>query len=123
MNHRRILQLSSFAPIQDFLGKKGILTKCFSYACNCNYLSKIPTVNLKIPRSENTSVATRKSPHIYLTPEQLAVIFNRFPIDHTAHLPRKIGLHCGLRLGEVFALTWDDVDLENKTISVNKQVQ
>ena len=28
MNHRRILQLSSFAPIQDFLGKKGILTKC-----------------------------------------------------------------------------------------------
>ena len=53
----------------------------------------------------------------------MAVIFNRFPIDHTAHLPLKIGLHCGLRLGEVFALTWDDVDLENKTISVNKQVQ
>lgn len=34
-----------------------------------------------------------------------------------------IGLHCGLRLGEAFALTWDDIDFENKKISVNKQIQ
>lgn len=29
----------------------------------------------------------------------------------------------GLRLGEILALTWDDLDMKNKTISVNKQVQ
>lgn len=29
----------------------------------------------------------------------------------------------GLRLGETLALTWDDLDTKNKTISVNKQVQ
>ena len=29
----------------------------------------------------------------------------------------------GLRLGEILALTWDDLDIKNKTISVNKQVQ
>ena len=34
-----------------------------------------------------------------------------------------IGLHCGLRLAEVFALTWDDIDFEKKKISVNKQIQ
>ena len=105
------------------VGVRGILTKCFSYAYNCGYLTKIPTVNLKIPRNENTSVATRKAPHIYLTPEQLTAIFKRFPVGHPAYLPLMIGLHCGLRLGETFALTWDDIDLSNRTVSVNKQIQ
>lgn len=105
------------------VGVRGILTKCFSYAYNCGYLAKIPTVNLKIPRNENTSVVTRKAPHAYLTTEQLTAIFERFPVRHSAHLPLRIGLHCGLRLGEAFALTWDDVDLDNKMLSVNKQVQ
>ncbi|WP_041638986.1 site-specific integrase [Anoxybacillus flavithermus] len=26
----------------------------------------------------------------------------------------------GLRIGEALALTWDDIDLENKTLTVNK---
>jgi integrase len=34
-----------------------------------------------------------------------------------------IGLHCGLRLGETFALTWNDIDFENKRIAINKQIQ
>ena len=105
------------------VGVRGILTKCFSYAYNCGYLTKTPTVNLKIPRNENTSVATRKVPHIYLTPEQLTAIFKRFPVGHPAYLPLMIGLHCGLRLGETFALTWEDIDLSNRTVSVNKQIQ
>lgn len=28
----------------------------------------------------------------------------------------------GLRIAEVFALTWDDIDLNNKTITVNKNI-
>ena len=27
-----------------------------------------------------------------------------------------IGFYTGLRIGEVYALTWDDIDLENKTL-------
>ena len=33
-----------------------------------------------------------------------------------------IGFHTGLRIGEVFALTWDDIDFDEKTLSVNKLV-
>ena len=33
-----------------------------------------------------------------------------------------IGFYTGLRISEAFALTWDDIDLENKTLTVNKQV-
>jgi len=28
----------------------------------------------------------------------------------------------GMRTGEVFALTWDDIDLENRIIKINKIV-
>jgi integrase len=83
----------------------------------------MPAINLKIPKNENTTVPTRQPPHVYLTKEQLSAIFDRFPLGHPSYLPLMIGLHCGLRLGETFALTWDDIDLENKKISVNKQIQ
>ncbi len=104
-------------------GVKGILTKCFNYAYYSGYIARMPAVNLKIPKSENTTIPTRSSPHVYLTKEQLTAIFDRFPRSHPSHLPLMIGLHCGLRLGEAYALTWDDIDLENKKISVNKQIQ
>ena len=102
---------------------KGIVTKCFNYAYYSGYLTKMPAINLKIPKNENTTVPTRQSPHVYLTKEQLSAIFDRFPLGHPSYLPLMIGLHCGLRLGEAFALTWDDIDLESKKISVNKQIQ
>lgn len=31
-----------------------------------------------------------------------------------------IALFCGLRNGEILGLTWNDIDFENKTISINK---
>lgn len=102
---------------------KGILTKCFNYAYYSGYLAKTPAINLKIPKNENTTVPTRQSPHVYLTKEQLNTILGRFPLGHPSYLPLILGLHCGLRLGEAFALTWNDVDLENKKIHINKQIQ
>lgn len=50
-------------------------------------------------------------------------VFERFPEGHPSHIPLKIGYECGLRLGEVFALCWEDVDFVNKIIKVNRQVQ
>ena len=102
---------------------KGILSKCFNYAYYSGYLTKTPAINLKIPKNENTSVPTRQAPHIYLNKEQISYIFERFPLGSSSYLPLMIGLHCGLRLGEAFALTWEDIDLYNKKISVNKQIQ
>ncbi len=102
---------------------KGILTKCFTYAYYSGFLTKMPAINLKIPKNENTSIPTRQSPHVYLTKEQLNTIFDRFPLGSSSYLPLILGLHCGLRLGEAFALTWEDIDLDKRKISVNKQIQ
>ena len=102
---------------------KGILTKSFNYALYSEFLMKSPAINLKIPKSENTAIPTRSSPHVYLTQEQRKKIFDRFSVGSPSHLPLMIGLHCGLRLGEAYALTWNDIDFMNKTITVNKQIQ
>lgn len=40
-----------------------------------------------------------------------------------ANLGIYICLSAGLRIGEVCALTWDDIDVANKTISVNKTIE
>ena len=50
-------------------------------------------------------------------------IFERFPEGNSSYIPMMIGYRCGLRIGEVYALTWDDIDLENKKLTVSKQIQ
>ena len=79
---------------------KGILTKCFNYALYSDFLPKTPAINLKIPKSENTEIPTRSSPHVYLTQEQREKIFDRFPVGSSSYLPLMIGLRCCVRLGE-----------------------
>lgn len=102
---------------------RSILCKCLNYAYYSGYLVRMPAINLKIPKNENTAVPTRLSPHVYLTKEQLSAIFSRFTLGHPSYIPLMLGLHCGLRLGETYALTWDDIDLMQKKISINKQIQ
>lgn len=41
----------------------------------------------------------------------------------TNYIPLMLGYHCGLRISETFALTWSDIDFENKTLDINKQIQ
>ena len=33
-----------------------------------------------------------------------------------------IGWHCGLRIGECLGLSWDNIDFENRTINIDKQL-
>ena len=39
---------------------------------------------------------------------------------HECRLPGLIMLYCGLRFGELAALTWTDIDLPSRTVTVNK---
>ena len=42
---------------------------------------------------------------------------NRRLKDTSSFIPLQIAYHTGMRPGEVFGLTWDDIDFVNKTIS------
>lgn len=102
---------------------KGILTKSFSFAVDGKYLQTSPASGLKIPKSENTEVPTRSSPHCYLEASQMERIFARFPEGTSSYIPLMLGYHCGMRLSEVFALTWDDVSFDHRTIRISRQIQ
>ncbi len=56
-----------------------------------------------------------------LTDEQIRLVTENWQ-DHRAGIGALIMLYCGLRRGELIPLTWADIDLTEKTISINKSV-
>ncbi len=102
---------------------KGILVKSFEFAVEEHYLLESPAVGLKMPRVDRPEHKTRTAPHVFIKQEQIDKIFERFPEGHPSHIPLLLGYSCGLRIGETFGLTWDDIDLDAKTLTVNRQVQ
>ena len=106
-------------------GVKGILSSSFRYALSCDLIPFSPAQDLKIINNlaNPPQHTTRPKPNIFLTTDPINLIFKRFPAGNPNHLPLMIAYHCGLRLGEVYALTWEDINWENKTLSVNRQVQ
>lgn len=104
---------------------KGILSHSLGYAVETlKYIDSNPMLYVKLPsRRVIANTPTRTSPHVYIPKNKMDEIFKRFPEGTSTHLPLMIGYKCGLRLGETFALTWEDIDFENKTLSVNRQVQ
>lgn len=103
---------------------KGILTGSLSYAVQpLKYIPFSPAEYVDIPSTRAVPrVKSRKSPHVYLTPEQMKTVFARFPEGSSSYLPILIGYKCGLRIAEAFALEWEDVDLDAKKLTVRQQV-
>ena len=58
---------------------------------------------------------------IILTLDEWELIRDRFR-DTRYYIPLMIGFYTGLRISEAFGLTWDDIDLDRKVLSVNKQI-
>ena len=103
----------------------GVLTSSFNYAVEpLHYIQKNPMEHVKLPskRAEGNIALNTKS-RVYIDEKRMNEILMRFPKGSSAYIPLLLGYRCGLRLGEAYALTWDDIDFENKTLSVNKQIQ
>lgn len=98
----------------------GILT-VFSAALNyavepMHYLSSNPMQYIKFPKVER-----KPRERIILTLDEWDQIRDRFQ-GTRYYIPLMIGFYTGLRISETFGLTWDDIDFEKRTISVNKQI-
>lgn len=134
----RLMALNS-AALQSFINKKsnegysrntmavikGILTGSLNYALEpAKFITTNPMQGVKLvsPRAV-TKVPTRIKKKEIVTKEQWSAIIKRFPEGHSCYIPLLLAYHCGLRLGEVFALTWDDIDFNTNIIDINKQVQ
>ena len=94
------------------------LSAALDYAVEpLHYIQNNPMRYVKFPKIEK-----KPKERIILEPEEWQKIIDRFPPPSRFYVPLMIGYYTGMRISEVFALTWDDVDFENRTISVNKQI-
>ena len=126
----RLSQITS-ATIQEFINniyvEKGfsksflrtilkVLKGALGYATDVVGFIKInPALKVKLPKYD---VPQTDPAHIF-TPEEIELIFNRFRNSHTIYYAFLTAYYTGLRISEVFGLTWEDIDFENKTLRVD----
>lgn len=97
-----------------------ILSASLKYAVQpLKYRQDNPMFYVKMPKYEIKKEDLDK--HI-LTDEEYKKMLERFPLRSTFRASIVIGYHTGLRIGEIMGLTWEDIDLENGWLTVNKQL-
>lgn len=128
-----IYKLKSLTPstMQEFLNQKckdGYSKKTLQniYSVMNNALKKAvmpyefiksnPIQYIKLPRFTGNKNNDLK----LITLDEFNKLIERFPITSNYYIPLILGFHTGMRVGEVCALTWDDISFENKTIQINK---
>lgn len=104
---------------------KGILTLSLDYAVEpCKFLAINPAVHVKLPiKRAKPEVPTRKKERRPVTLDEWNQIMERFPEGEPSHIPLVLAYRCGMRLGEVFGIMWEDIDFDAATLRIDRQVQ
>ena len=138
LGHYKLKSLSP-AVIQSFLNDKfnagysrnslialkSILSGSLTYTIEpLGFIQTNPASMVKLPSKRATpETPTRKKVREVVPSERWNQIIARFPYGHPCHIPLLLAYRCGLRLGEAFAVTWDDVDFEKEILQITRQVQ
>lgn len=111
------LKMNGFAK-SSIAGILSVFSAAMDYAVEpLHYLPANPMRYVKYPKVEK-----KPRERIILTLDEWNQIIERFPAGSRYYIPLMIGFYTGLRISETFALTWDDIDFEKRTITVSKQV-
>lgn len=100
------------------VGIISVLSTAYEYAIEpLGYVRENPCSRIRMPKFER-----QPRERCVISPEEFKQILARFPENNVFHLPLMIGYYTGMRISEAFALTWNDIDLDNRTITVDKTV-
>lgn len=96
-----------------------VLKGSFRDACDkFGFIKYNPARDLRLPRLNKEKNDIK---HLY-TQEEIDLILKRFENNDTFTCAFLTSCYTGMRTGEVFALTWEDIDLENCIINVKHNV-
>ena len=129
-------KLKSITPaiLQQFVNEKSTQGFSKSYLVNMitvlsgsfkaavfpyKFIKENPMQYVKLPKNENIKGETNRK---VISQKEFERIIARFPQGNSFYIPLQIAYHTGTRVGECCALTWDDIDLENRIIKVNKSI-
>ena len=95
----------------------GVLTGSLKYAVYpAQMIKESPALYLKHPRLD---VARSEVNRTVISVSDFNKMLDRF-INTPFYYSLLIGFYTGMRIGEVYGLTWEDIDFEAKTISVSR---
>lgn len=94
-----------------------ILNKCLNHAKKCGKILSNPFSELKLPKSKSKKVRA------LTLSEQKRVMTAAANEKKGYGIPTLLALHSGLRIGEIAALKWSDIDFESNLIHVNQTYQ
>lgn len=99
------------------VGILSMLSNALKYAVTpLQFIRHNPMTEVKTPKIDNPARS-----RVVLSAEDWKRVISRFPFGNKYHIPLIIGYYTGLRISEVFGLTWEDIDFENLEINVSKQ--
>ena len=94
---------------------KFLLNQFFEYATDCEWVLNNPTLKVKIRNRETYN----KENEYKAIPQEIRMKFLTALNNTTLLKPICMtAMFAGLRIGEILALRWENIDFENKTISV-----
>lgn len=104
-----------------------LLNPCFEFAVQIGDLNINPMKYVKMPHRDNFIVKTKEL--FSLTDDEMKSLkavanmkrINGEPYYRYAYI-FMIMLNTGVRVGEMLALTWNDIDFDKKTMSISKSV-
>ena len=96
-----------------------VLKGSFREACNSYGIIKYnPSLTLRLPKIDKYDNDVK---HLY-TKEEIDIILEKFKNNEPFICAFLTSCFTGMRTGEVFALTWEDIDLEAGTINVQHSI-
>ncbi|WP_458397453.1 tyrosine-type recombinase/integrase [Anaerotignum sp.] len=130
--HLKALQAASIQEFVNTLKKKDlaestikniltVFSSSLDYAIHpMQYIKENPCRLVKITMHPEDEISDEEVNTI--TDEEFGRIIEHFPFGSRYYMYLMLGWHCGLRIRECTGLTWDDIDLENRTLTVNRQL-
>lgn len=102
------------------VGIMSVLSGSLKYAVvPAQLLQSSPAAYIKYPKVTADRAERNRT---IITVDDFNRMLERFEKGNPFRYALLIGFYTGLRIGEVYALTWDDIDFKEKTLDVNKLV-
>lgn len=100
------------------VGIISVLSGALKYAViPCKLIQSSPAEYVKYPKQTSAKSETNR---IVISVENFDKIIKRFAPGNPFRYALLIGFYTGMRISEVFGLTWDDIDLKQGTIDITK---